>query len=190
MIRVLAIHGIATPRTDCYGARWAAYLGSDVEVVEGRWPSTGFITADLARLVGEPGLRERCVGDVLEAVDGRRFDVVVGHSAGQAVALEVARQRPDLARRVVTFGGPATHPLWGRALRKRGWLAPLNDHTPIHLFNDGDGVSASPLLGYRDAPGLTNVRIAVAGRDGYVGEHRDVVYLAHPHVALAIRGEA
>ena len=59
------------------------------------FPATGLITmADLA-------------DDVWTQLAGRRFDLVVGHSLGAVVALDLARVHPKLAGRVVVVDPPA-----------------------------------------------------------------------------------
>lgn len=197
--RVLFVHGINTPPDEPLASPVAALLRSagldDVEVYVARWLSTGGFTHDCLEfatsILGSTDFRDRAVREVatdmqtwLAGGDG----VIVSHSMGTVLALEVARRRffdGDPPGRHVFLASPLSNPLILPALQAVELARPVHWQIP-HLWNQDDPICCSP-IGAKNPPYLAERRIAVPdnidGDDPHALRH----YLTHPHVISAIR---
>ncbi len=94
------------------------------------------------------------LGRVIEAIEGiskidgyKKFDIV-GFSAGGATALMVALKRPDLVRKVVTYGGE-TDPLRSKAQRRNHPKQFSSSDFPIYPQKIMEEVPVSQTVDYR-----------------------------------------
>ena len=121
-----------SPNSSQVFVEFMSELGADRAVFAPDTP--GFGESDLPS--GQPEIRDYAESMVafLDANDIGRADLL-GYHTGAAIAIEVARLRPDRVRRLVLVGIPAFTPDEAAAFEARPWPQPFDV--------DGDAIAAS-----------------------------------------------
>lgn len=190
MSTILAIHGIDTPYGSQWPAEWSDALGMPVTPL--RWDSRSK-WGDVGRIAMSPDYRRSQVSALLQQVIDRIDDpqmMVLAHSQGsvwmgrvlRAMAATSVWGERIASLPVVFLGSPLHHPVYGGMLNTIGLGGPYPTN-PLSIYNNGDPVCASRILGTREPPELDSVRIAIAG-DGGHAEHMQ--YLEHPYTLSVV----
>ncbi len=155
--------------------------GADVHGF-GQWLAPGDIV-HAHRYVKDQGLRNHIVGTILDVVPQDGEVVVIGHSLGSLIAIDLLDHLPSrvTVRRLITLGSPAGHPHMHadteRLLRDfpysrvRGWV---NVWSPWDVVPMRAGVGAL----FRQA---LDLRVALG-----FGQHAASSYLSHEVVAKVV----
>ena len=177
-----ALHGL-TNTVDGEGLSRGAGILKKLDV--NKLPAVSQDLKDAQRYLSNPDLRHVIMHRVLGELNGRRDLLVIGHSLGAVIALDLLNYLPDQVSvsRLITLGSPLGQMLIHRSdprrLREKDFpygqiKSWVNVISPWDIVTNGLGTS--PLF-----PQAVDVRITLP-----VGRHSAVSYLGHPTVGQLV----
>lgn len=199
--QLFCVHGVNTPMDYKYLEDWHPALrgqGVRASLTEGRWESSGTLTRDVFAVLTSRDYREHQIERLRNEFEKWRFracrdrapHVVLAHSMGQPLMIEVLRRAGGPKTPMVCVGGPLNHPVWGRSMWIAGGLGrEIPDGKRVfNYYNPQDLVAASPWLGSHPPQWMTNQKIDIPGIPKTpVSEHPLEVYVTAPRVAAVLR---